>query len=513
MTKRYEVVIVGGGHNGLVAACYLALAQKKVLIVEANLEIGGAVVSAEIFAGIDVNISRYAYLVSLLPDKILTDLSINFETGSRTISSYTPTFDGVNTGLLVERTLGEESKKSFRELSGGESEFIQWEKFYAELQKLATLLAPTLLQPLRSRAKMRKLATRAGLGELWNEIIETPIGETIRERFRNDLVRGVVLTDALIGTFAPADSFMANKCFLYHLIGNGTGEWKVPIGGMGELTKQLLARARELGVEVRTGSRVTQVEALEDQVRVFVEGGEVIEGDFLAANCAPQILADLMGNPKSDLAPGSQLKINMLLKKLPRLKSGIDPMRAFGGTFHINEAYSQLEKAYHQSQEGKIPDVIPAEMYCHTITDPSILSEELSEIGFQTLTLFALHLPYELFRRDNEGAKSLVVERLFAQLNQYLADPIEECLATDVDGNICVDVNSPVDLEAILTMPLGNIFHKELDFPFTDEGSSMRWGAETGNKRVFICGAGSWRGGGVSGIGGHNAAMAILEVI
>ncbi len=512
MNRKYDVVIVGGGHNGLVAACYLALANKRVLIVEANPEMGGAAVSAEIFAGMDANISRYAYLVSLLPNQILVDLSINFETKSRAISSYTPTtLDGVETGLLVERTLGEESKKSFCDLSGDESEFIQWEKFYSELLELATLLAPTLLQPLLTRAKMRELATSAGLGEIWNEIIETSIGDTIRKRFRNDLVRGVVLTDALIGTFAPVDSFMANKCFLYHLIGNGTGEWKVPIGGMGELTGKLAARALELGVEVRTGSRVVKIEEQPNNVSVSINGGEIIESNFIAANCAPQVLAELMGNPIQISAPGSQVKINLLLKKLPRLKSGVDPIKAFAGTFHINEDYSQLERAFQDSSAGIVPAVIPAEMYCHTITDPTILSEQFIELGYQTLTLFALHLPYQLFMQDNEGTKSVVLARLFSQLNEYLVDPIESCLASDANGDLCVEVKSPVDLEGSLGMPLGNIFHKGLDFPFKEEGESARWGVETESKRIFICGAGSLRGGGVSGIGGHNAAMAIME--
>ncbi len=510
----YDVLIIGAGHNGLVAACYLALANKKVLILESSSEIGGATLSARAFEGMEANISRYSYLVSLLPDRILEDLSISFETRSRRISSYTPTyFDGEDTGLLVERLLGDESERSFHGLVEDHSELEQWEKFYGDIHKLAKVLAPTLLQPLLTRGEMRELAVSAGHEEIWKAIIETPIGATIRERFKSDLVRGVVLTDALIGTFAPADSSVANKCFLYHLIGNGSGEWKVPLGGMGELINKLSARALALGVEIRTNSKVTRVKANEDCVSVAVSGGAEIQCNYLAANCAPQVLAEIMGTPSANSLPGSQLKINMLLKKLPRLKSGIDPLKAFGGTFHIDEGYIQLEQAYSQALTGNIPDVIPAEMYCHTISDPSILSAELKAKGYQTLTLFALHLPYALFLENNEKTKTLVLSRLFAQLNAYLIDPIEDCLAMDANGQGCVEVNSPVDLEATLAMPLGNIFHTGLDFPFKDSESDQRWGSETVYKRVFICGAGSLRGGGVSGIGGHNAAMAILECI
>jgi phytoene dehydrogenase-like protein len=457
------------------------------------------------------NISRYSYLISLLPDQIMQDLSINFETISRKVSSYTPTnLDGLDVGLLVNRHLDSESQKSFTALTGGSAEFLQWEKFYNELSKLARIIAPTMLQPLLTRTELREIANKEGLGEIWKAFIEEPLGEIIRERFRNDLVRGVVLTDGLIGTFAPADSFMANICFLYHLIGNGTGEWKVPLGGMGALTNKLVERALELGVQVRTNSKVTKIEVDENFVSVEVNGDEVIEGDFVAANCAPQVLAEIMGWEPVDYSQGSQLKVNLLLKKLPRLKSGVDPIIAFAGTFHINESYSQLEQAYQEARNGKIPEVIPAEMYCHTITDSSILSEELIERGYQTLTLFALHLPYALFQEDNEGVKAFMLQRIFSQLNEYLLDPIEDCLARDLNGNPCVEVKSPIDLEANLAMPRGNIFHKELDFPFKESDSIERWGTETDHPRVFICGAGAVRGGGVSGIGGHNAAMAIL---
>ena len=200
----------------------------------------------------------------------------------------------------------------------------------------------------------------------------------------------------------------------------------------------------------------------------------------------------------------------MLLRKLPSLKSGLDPKIAFAGTFHIDERYSDLQKAYKQSAAGCIPDVIPAEMYCHTLTDTSILSNELVAAGYQTLTLFAIHTPAALFDKDNEGVKQEITARLFKQLNAYLVDPIEECLARNSDGTLCVETKSPLDLEDSISLPRGNIFHKDLSFPFREDGTPESWGVETANPKIFICGAGAIRGGGVSGIPGHNAAMAIL---
>ena len=134
----------------------------------------------------------------------------------------------------MERNVGKLSEQSFNKLTGSDDEFLAWKKFYGEVESIAKVIAPTLLEPLPS---VKNLKSKLGNDPLWNEICEQPIGQVVRERFTDDLVRGVVLTDALIGTFTSVDDLQANICFLYHLIGNGTGEWKVPVGGMGALAE------------------------------------------------------------------------------------------------------------------------------------------------------------------------------------------------------------------------------------------------------------------------------------
>ena len=185
---------------------------------------------------------------------------------------------------------------------------------------------------------------------------------------------------------------------------------------------------------------------------------------------------------------------------------------AFAGTFHIDESFSELERAYDQALMGEVPDHIPAEMYCHTLTDPSILSPELQESGFQTLTLFGLHTPATAFEEENKSTTNLVMKRALAGLDKYLAEPIEEVIAKGKDGKLCIEAKSPLDLEADIYLPRGNIFHKDLTLPFAESDNEVgKWGVETNLPRVFICGASAKRGGGVSGIPGHNAAMAILK--
>ena len=137
-TKTYDVLIIGAGHNGLVAATYLAKAGKKVLVLEANAEIGGATASVRVFPDFDARLSRYAYLVSLLPDKIIQDLKLNFKCLSRRVASYTPyAAQGKNSGLHVSRVWDEQTAASFASLEGGEAEMKAWQKFYGEIEPFA----------------------------------------------------------------------------------------------------------------------------------------------------------------------------------------------------------------------------------------------------------------------------------------------------------------------------------------------------------------------------------------
>ena len=500
--KHYDVAVIGGGHNGLVAATYLAKAGKSVVILEANAEVGGATTSVRAFPEYDAMLSRYSYLISLLPDQIVSDLGLDFECISRTVSSYTPySRNGKDSGLYVARQWDKETEDSFNELDPSGAEWAAWQDFYNEIAEFAVKIAPSMLQPLKSRSELK---AEINMPEVWDYLMERPIGEVIEERFKDDLVRGVVLTDALIGTFSSAFEMQANICFLYHLIGNGTGEWKVPRGGMGALVKELVRVATTAGVEIKVNSRVKSVNTDTENATLTLEDGTTVTSSFVLSNAAPQVLARLRGKTPPVSLEGSQMKINILLKSLPELKSGIDPRLAFAGTFHAQESFAQCESTYLQAKGGAVPEMLPIEMYCHTLTDPSILSADLQAQGYQTLTLFGLHTPAALFDTDNERAKAAALKAALASLNQYLVEPLENVIAA-------IEVKSPLDIEGDVGLPRGNIFHKDLSFPFREDSQQTRWGVETDDPRIFICGAGAIRGGGVSGIPGHNAAMAVLE--
>ena len=504
---RTRVVIVGGGHNALVAAIYLARAGLSVQIVEQLDHVGGAAISARTFADHDARLSRYSYLVSLMPQALIDDLGLRLEMRSRDTASYTPHAGG---GLLVETAEGPDTRASFRDLTGSDTEFAAWQRFYAEVGTIAAAVAPTLLTPL---PRAGELAAQVD-ATIWNDVAAEPLGAAIERRFAHDLVRGVVATDALIGTFASMHdtSLIQNRCFLYHLIGNGTGEWRVPVGGMGAVTGELERVAREAGVTITTGTHVTDVEARDDRVVVRgVHGDEDVEvtGDWLLSGVAPYVLDLMRGRQPGPKPSGSQLKVNLLLSRLPRLKSGIDPAIAFAGTLHVGESLTQLETAWAEAAAGAVPQHAAGELYCHTLTDRSILGPELADAEAQTLTYFGLHTPYEVLL-DQESA-DLALERMLDALDEHLAEPIRPLL-------LGVEHKTPAQIEEALGMPGGHIFHGDLQWPWLDDAEpatlpAERWGVATDHPRVLLCGSGARRGGAVSGIAGHNAAHALLDFI
>ncbi|NUS16010.1 MAG: NAD(P)/FAD-dependent oxidoreductase, partial [Streptomyces sp.] len=269
---RYDVVVVGGGHNGLVAASYLARAGRTVLVAERLDHTGGAAVSSRAFTGVDARLSRYSYLVSLLPRKIVDDLGLDFRVRRRRISSYTPYGDG---GLLVDAEDPAGTREGFARLTGSDREYEAWRDFYGMTHRVAQAVFPTLTEPLPSRAELER---RVGDRAAWEALFERPLGESVEAAFADDVVRGVVLTDALIGTFTHAHdpSLKQNRCFLYHVIGGGTGDWDVPLGGMGALTDALAGAARAAGARIRTGAEVTGIATDGVTAEVaFADGGTV----------------------------------------------------------------------------------------------------------------------------------------------------------------------------------------------------------------------------------------------
>jgi phytoene dehydrogenase-like protein len=524
LKARYDVVILGAGHNGMVAAAYLTRAGLSVLLLEKNDYIGGATTSQKVFPDYDAYLSRYSYLVSLFPDKIIRDLGLNLELRRRTVGSFTPYVrDGKHRGLLLSNVSDEASAESMFELTGNRTEFAQMKKFYHLSRVFAERSWDSMLEPLVAKDEFkRRFDDDEVAREAWRSLAEEPIGVAIERYLQNDLVRGLVLTDAKIGLFThPHDpSLVQNACFLYHLIGNLTGEWKVPVGGMGAVARELENAARKGGAEFLTGVEVGAVDFASPTKSVeFETNGKrrKVEARTLLVNFGRNVLAKYSGQQYQPSAAdeGSVFKINMLLRRLPRLKAArVDATEGFRGTFHSDEGYDQMNKSYEEAAQGRLPERTPCEVYCHTLTDDSILSPDLRRRGYQTLTLFGLDAPYSLFEKNNDTVRQNAEKKFLASMNQWLEEPLEECLAVARGNSLCIESKSPVDIEESLGMYHGNIFHDAPTFPFADRAEQAgTWGVETEFDDVFFCGSSAQRGGAVSGIPGHNAAMKVLATL
>jgi phytoene dehydrogenase-like protein len=214
---------------------------------------------------------------------------------------------------------------------------------------------------------------------------------------------------------------------------------------------------------------------------------------------------------------GAQLKANLLLHRLPRLRDEhVAPEAAFAGTFHINETMPQLDDAYATAAAGGIPSPLPAEVYCHSLTDPTILGPQLRASGAQTITLFGLQVPHRLVAEGVDRDELIAAAE--RSLDSVLAEPLRPLLYETPDGQPCIEARTTADLEDSLGMIGGDIFHGALSWPWAEDEDTLdtparRWGVETDGPHVLLCGSSARRGGAVSGIGGHNAAMAALELL
>src|SRR5207237_5899183 len=209
MKSQYDVVILGAGHNGLVAATYLGRAGLSVLLLEKNNYIGGATTSQKVFPDYDARLSRYSYLVSLFPEKIIRDLGLNLELRRRAIRSFTPYVkNGQHDGLLFSNVDEEKSRQSIVDLTGSDTEYGQMKKFYNLSRVFAEHTWDTMLEPLIAKEDFRRRFVLGDVSrEAWRSFTEEPLGLAIERYLQNDFVRGLVLTDGKVGRVShPTDS-------------------------------------------------------------------------------------------------------------------------------------------------------------------------------------------------------------------------------------------------------------------------------------------------------------------
>jgi len=207
------------------------------------------------------------------------------------------------------------------------------------------------------------------------------------------------------------------------------------------------------------------------------------------------------------------VKVNLLLRRLPALHDrAVPPAAAFAGNLHVNESYTQLARAHDVAVHGALPEPLPCEAYCHTLTDPTILAPELGTSGAHTLTVFGLQVPAAP-PGNVDGWRDRLERAVLTSLRSVLAEPLDDLLLADGDGRPCIETVTTPDLERSLGMPGGHIFHGDLSWPVAGTPEDVgTWGVTSGHPRIVAASSGGTvRGGAVSGLGGYAAARHLLD--
>ena len=518
------MVIVGGGHNGLVTAAYLARAGRKVLVLERRELVGGCSVTEEIWPGFRV--STAAYLSSLLQDRIVRELEL--ERFGYLVDPKDPAFfsvfpDGRHFFMWQDdrKTLDEIAKFSKRDAE-------TYPVFEQHLEKLAQVVEGLLLTSppdfppgsvvdfidyIKLAARFRKLSRSEIVGLV--KIFTQSAADFLDEWFESPEVKVTLATDGVIGANGGPRSPGTAYILLHHCMGGVGGKrglWGFVRGGMGAISESIARSAQSKGAEVRVNAPVERILVSGGRVQgVVLEGGEEIHAPIVASNVDPHVtFLKLLGD--GDLDPefresirrfrieGTSLKINLALSGVPDFKAmpGAGPQHR--ATMHICPSIEYIERAWDDAKYGRPSERPMLEMTMPTMYDPS-----LAPPGHHIMGIFIQYAPYTL-----NGLKWDDIREPYAD---HILDLIEEYAPNFRSLVVARQVLSPLDLERRFGITGGNIFHGEMSL---DQMFVMRPVAGWARYRMpvgglYLCGSGAHPGGGVMGAPGYNAARAILK--
>jgi phytoene dehydrogenase-like protein len=518
MTARYDAIVIGGGHNGLVSACYLAKEGKKVLVLERYHTVGGAAITEEIHPGFRVSVASYS--MSLFRPEIIDELQLakyGFEVYPKTPSYFMPFPDGRH--LLLHAGERERSKAAIAAFSVKDAaNYDAWEDFW---DRCCDVIEPTLMQPPISIAELAQRFDQAGYSDDFRRLMFLSMRDLLDEYFESEHVKATMVPQAMISTMAGPATPGSPFIYLVHAIGRAIqgrrGIWGYVKGGMGTVTRTLAAAARDLGVEIRTEASVGEV-LVEGGIAtgVVLENGDTIRARVVLSNADPK-RTFLKLTPESALPAefrqriernyrigGSVYKLNLALSELPRYTAAppdVPPEVYCRATTDIAPSLAYLERAWDDFKAGQPSKEPFIEIFSQSPTDPSMAPE-----GKHVLSCFCQYFPYEVKGRSwDDGLREEVADRIIDKLAEF-APNIKNAV-------IARQMLSPVDLERRFGLTGGNIFHGEMT---PDQSFNLRPLAGFADYRtplagLYLCGSGAFPGGGVTGIPGHNAAKAVLS--
>jgi len=506
-----DVIILGGGHNGLVASVLLAKKGLKVTVLEARPLVGGASVTERPFAKAPgLGTSTGAYLLGLMPPELMQELGLELRIHRRDPHYFLPTTD--NRYLLFgsdEVALRRQFIEFFSEADWNANQAMN-----AELGQLRDDLAPSWLQAPLSLEETAERFIRPALRTAFVQLCRGSAREYLeRFGFKSDLVKAMyAVTDAFSGLDAGYDTPKAGMNLLVHnmcrLPGSG-GTWMIAQGGMGALTQDLARLAQKAGAELRTDAKVAHVLTEGGTVRgVALANGEEVRARVVVSNADPFQTLSLVGEntlPRDYVdrvnrlkTDGSTLKVNLALKGLPRFTCLPEDHGQFGPTIHLmpdeRVVLSELERAYREVKDGRLPEFPTIEWYIHTTVDPSLRDAD----GHHNSALFVQWVPYAL--------KDTTWEREEARYVKHLLSICDRFAPGTSDLVVDTFTLTPPKIEKHFGITRGHIHHVDNKYGFTE-----RVPYATPIQGLYLCSAGCHPAGSVIGASGHNAAKQVLK--
>lgn len=513
MSEAYDVLIVGGGHNGLVAASYLGRAGLSVLVLERDATPGGACVTEELAP--NVRASAGAHLFRALSPQIVEELGLlerGLELYTREESTFLPLPDGGHVMLYADekRTLAELARHSPRDAEG----FV---RLQAWLDRLARRLAPWSMHAPPSMEDLSRVFSGREGEMMLRDLLFTSVHEMMDEYFETPQIKAVFGVDGIVGTFAGPRTPGTAYGLIHRLTGTALGvrgQWGLIRGGFGELTRTLVEAAMSHGVEIRTGAPVAAIEAEGGKVRgLRLQDGEVIEARFVMSNADPRttflrlvsrehLSASFVSRVEQYPMQGYGMRIHLVLRELPDYTAcpGTEPAPQHRARLVLAPSLDYMHQAYGDGRVGRFSAHPIVDGIIPTLDDPTLAPD-----GQHVLSLWAQFAPYHLAEGTWMDHGEAAADQVVDLLSRYAPNLPKAIVSRRV--------TSPLAIEERFGMAWGHPDHGEMR-----PGSVMSFRPVPGWARyrtpiegLYLCGAGAHPGGGISGGPGRNAAYALLD--